>query len=85
MLRRIARASAVAAVGSATLVGLASGAHAADPATVKVTITDKGCPAKLTTKAGATTFVVTNKGKGGVRDGSLTLRVNAGRRAWVRA
>lgn len=68
MLRRIARASVVAAVGGATLVGLATGAQAADPKTVKVTIDDKGCPAKLATKAGATTFVVTNKGKGGVSE-----------------
>jgi iron uptake system component EfeO len=68
MLRRIARATVVTAVGSATLVGLASGAHAADPPKVKVTISDKGCPAKLSTKAGATTFVVTNKGKGGVTE-----------------
>jgi iron uptake system component EfeO len=68
MLRKIARATVIAAVGGATLVGLATGAQAADPRTVKVTITDKGCPAKLATKAGATTFVVTNKGKGGVTE-----------------
>ena len=68
MIRRIARATVVAAVGGATLVGLATGAQAADPRTVKVTISDKGCPAKLSTKAGPTTFVVTNKGTGGVSE-----------------
>lgn len=68
MLRKIARATVVTAVGGATLVGLAAGAHGADPKKVKVTIDDKGCPAKLATKAGATTFVVTNRGTGGVSE-----------------
>ena len=37
-------AGVVAAVGGATLVGLATATPAADPRTVKVTISDKGCP-----------------------------------------
>jgi iron uptake system component EfeO len=68
MIRRIARVALVAAIGGATLAGLAPGAQAADPRKVKVTIDDKGCPAKLGTKAGATTFIVTNKGSGGVSE-----------------
>ncbi len=35
---------------------------------MKVTLTDAGCPAKLKTPAGATTFKVTNKGNGAVSE-----------------
>ena len=42
--------------------------HVAKANTVKVTLTDDGCPAKLETPAGATTFTVTNKGDGAVSE-----------------
>jgi iron uptake system EfeUOB component EfeO/EfeM len=66
---RIGRVALTAAtLGCVATASLAGTAHAADPATVKVTIDDKGCPATLKAKAGATTFVVTNKGTGGVSE-----------------
>ncbi len=56
---RIGRAVTIAALSCTTVaIGLASPAAAAKPTTVKVTINDEGCPAKLTTKAGPTTFKV---------------------------
>ena len=65
MSRRIGRAVTIAALSCATVaVGLASPATAAKSTTVKVVIDDDGCPAKLSTKAGPTTFKVSNEGSG---------------------
>ena len=46
----------------------ASPATAAKSTTVKVVIDDDGCPAKLSTKAGPTTFKVSNEGSGDVSE-----------------
>jgi iron uptake system component EfeO len=62
MFRRIGVGAALVA---STLVVSALPAHAAKSKTVDVTIDDDGCPAKLTTKAGPTTFKVSNKGSSG--------------------
>src|SRR5262245_1839575 len=64
MLRRIGLVAAV--VAGTALLG-ASPALAKSQ-NVKVTIDDDGCPAKLTIKAGPTTFMVTNKGSGDVSE-----------------
>ena len=69
MFFRIARATTVVTLTTATMaVGFASGAHAAKATVVKVEINDDGCPAKLTTKAGANTFKVSNTGSGNVSE-----------------
>jgi iron uptake system component EfeO len=69
MFRRIVRATTAVTITTATLaVGLASGAGAAKPAVVKVEINDDGCPAKVSTKAGANTFKVSNTGSGDVSE-----------------
>jgi len=63
-------AASVVAAGSVVL-GTASAGAAVPNAkgnTVKVTLTDDGCPAKLKTPVGATTFKVTNKGNGAVTE-----------------
>jgi iron uptake system component EfeO len=53
--------------GSVVVGGLALPA-AAKSTTVKVEINDDGCPAKITTKAGPTTFKVSNTGSGDVSE-----------------
>jgi iron uptake system component EfeO len=58
----------VAALTSAVLVGGLAASAAAKRSTVKVEINDDGCPAKLTVKAGPTTFKVTNSGSGDVSE-----------------
>ncbi len=69
MSRRIGRAVIIAALSCTTVaVGLASPATAAKSTTVKVVIDDDGCPAKLSTKAGPTTFEVRNVGSGDVSE-----------------
>jgi iron uptake system component EfeO len=69
MPRRIGRAVTIAALSCTTVaVGLASPATAAKSTTVKVVIDDDGCPAKLSTKAGPTTFKVSNEGSGDVSE-----------------
>jgi len=68
MSRTMGRVAAVAVASTAVLVGAASAAWAAKAQTVKVTINDDGCPAKLSIKAGPTTFKVTNSGSGGVSE-----------------
>ena len=69
MSRRIGRAVTIAALSCTTVaVGLASPATAAKSTTVKVVIDDDGCPAKLSTKAGPTTFKVSNEGSGDVSE-----------------
>ncbi len=70
--RSAARVGVVAMVALALIVVPIVAAGAAVPRakanTVKVTLTDDGCPAKLETPAGATTFKVTNKGDGAVSE-----------------
>jgi iron uptake system component EfeO len=68
MFRTTGRALLVAALTSAVLVGGLAGSAAAKSASVKVEISDDGCPAKLTVKAGPTTFKVTNSGSGDVSE-----------------
>ena len=69
MISRIGRVAVSAAtVGCVLVAKLAGTAQAAGPRTVKVTIDDTGCPTSLTAKAGASTFVVTNTGTGGVTE-----------------
>ena len=66
---RIGRAITIAALSCTTVaIALASPAAAAKATTVKVVINDDGCPAKLSTKAGPTTFKVSNKGSGDVSE-----------------
>jgi iron uptake system component EfeO len=68
MFRTIGRALLGAAVSGGLLVaGLAVPAGATST-TVKVEINDDGCPAKITTKAGPTTFKVSNTGSGDVSE-----------------
>lgn len=69
MLFRIGRAVTVATLICTTVaIVLAAPATAAKANTVAVVINDDGCPAKLTTKAGPTTFKVSNKGSGDVSE-----------------
>ena len=68
MFRTTGRALLVAALSSAVLVAGLAGSAAAKSNTVKVDINDDGCPAKLTIKAGPTTFKVTNSGSGDVSE-----------------
>ena len=69
MSRRIGRAIAIAILSSTTVaIGLAAPAAAAKATDLKVVINDDGCPAKLTTKAGPTTFKVSNEGSGDVSE-----------------
>lgn len=68
MSRNPGRALLVAALTSTVLVTGLAGSAAAKSTTVKVEINDEGCPAKLTTKAGPTTFKVTNNGSGDVSE-----------------
>jgi iron uptake system component EfeO len=68
MFRTTGRALLGAALSAAVLtVGLAVPASAKST-TVKVDINDDGCPAKITTKAGPTTFKVSNSGSGDVSE-----------------
>ena len=62
------RGVTAATVGCLAVASLAGAAGAAGPRVVKVTIDDTGCPATLSAKAGPSTFVVTNKGTGGVTE-----------------
>jgi iron uptake system component EfeO len=63
------RAVAVGVSVSAAVAFTASGAGAAEKShTVKVTLTDAGCPAKLKVVAGPTTFKVTNDGADNVSE-----------------
>ena len=66
MLPRLARTGAITLLAATVVTAGATAAGAAVPRaksnSVKVTLTDAGCPAKLKTPAGATTFKVTNKG-----------------------
>ena len=72
MSARMRRAALALAVAAATVVATASSASATAPAkkanNVKVVLTDGGCPAKLTVKAGPTTFKVSNTGSGSVSE-----------------
>ena len=68
MFRTTGRVVLVAALTSAVLVGALAGVAAAKRANVKVEISDDGCPAKLTVKAGPTTFKVSNSGSGDVSE-----------------
>jgi iron uptake system component EfeO len=69
MSRRIGRAITIAALSCTTVaIGLAGPAAAAKATDVKVVINDDGCPAKLATKAGPTTFKVSNEGNGDVSE-----------------
>jgi iron uptake system EfeUOB component EfeO/EfeM len=68
MLRTAGRALLLAAVSSAVLAAALAGPAAAKSATVKIDLNDDGCPAKLTVKAGPTTFKVTNSGSGAVSE-----------------
>jgi iron uptake system component EfeO len=68
MIARIARAAAVAVTASIGLAVVAPAAGAAKSSTVKVTIDDEGCPPKLKTQAGPTTFKVSNEGSGDVSE-----------------
>jgi iron uptake system component EfeO len=68
MIRRTGRALVVAALTSAAVVAGFAGAAGAKSSTVKVDINDDGCPAKLSIKAGPTTFKVTNSGSGDVSE-----------------
>jgi iron uptake system component EfeO len=68
MFRTTGRALLGAAVsGAIVTAGLAAPAGAKST-TVKVEINDDGCPAKITTKAGPTTFKVSNTGSGDVSE-----------------
>jgi iron uptake system component EfeO len=72
VLPRPARLGAITLLAASVVAAGAVSAGAAVPGaksnTVKVTLTDDGCPAKLKTPAGATTFKVTNKGDGAVSE-----------------
>jgi iron uptake system component EfeO len=68
MFRTPRRALLVAALSSTALVAGFAGTAVAKSSTVKVDINDDGCPAKLTVKAGPTTFKVTNSGSGDVSE-----------------
>lgn len=71
MTGRFGRAATIVAVVggvAATALSLPGTAYAANQRTVKVTIDDTGCPATVKAKAGPTTFVVTNRGTGGVTE-----------------
>ena len=70
MLRTIGRAPLDRGPESAPTLAVGLGGTAAAPRrpTVKVEINDDGCPAKLTTKAGPTTFKVSNEGSGDVSE-----------------
>src|SRR5690349_19628860 len=68
MFRTTGRALLGAALTTAVLVGALAGSAAAKSTNVKVEISDDGCPAKLTVKAGPTTFKVTNSGSGDVSE-----------------
>ncbi len=68
MTARIGRAAACAVTVLAMLALVAPAAHAAKSSTVKVTIDDEGCPPTVKTKAGPTTFKVTNEGSGDVSE-----------------
>jgi len=62
---RIGRAAAALTLVAAGVAALAPSAGAAKSSTVKVTIDDDGCPAKLTATAGPNTFKVSNHGSSG--------------------
>ena len=69
MSRRMGRAMTIVILSSTTVaIGLAAPAAAAKATALKVVINDDGCPAKLTTKAGPTTFKVSNEGSGDVSE-----------------
>ena len=69
MSRTIGRAITIAALSCTTVaIGLVAPAAAAKATDVKVVINDEGCPAKLSTKAGPTTFKVSNEGNGDVSE-----------------
>jgi iron uptake system component EfeO len=68
MFRTTGRALLVAAVSGAVLAAALTDAAGAKSTTVKVEIDDDGCPAKITTKAGPSTFKVTNTGSGDVSE-----------------
>ena len=70
MFRRIGRVAAAIDGPERTMLvlGLAGPAAGAKTTDVKVVINDDGCPAKLTIKAGPTTFKVTNEGNGDVSE-----------------
>ena len=72
---RISRAAFTLTVVAATMVATVIPAGATVPAkkakdvkVVKVVLTDDGCPAKLTVKAGPNTFEVSNTGSGSVSE-----------------
>jgi iron uptake system component EfeO len=68
MFRTTGRALLGAAVSGAVLVVGLADPVVAKSNNVKVEISDDGCPAKLTIKAGANTFKVTNSGSGDVSE-----------------
>jgi iron uptake system component EfeO len=68
MFRTTGRVLLGAAVSGAVLAGGLAAPAAAKSTTVKVEINDDGCPAKLTVKAGPTTFKVSNTGSGDVSE-----------------
>jgi iron uptake system component EfeO len=57
--RPVAR-GVIAVVTGAVALGITAAPAAAKPTTVKVELTDAGCPKRLETKAGRTTFKVEN-------------------------
>jgi iron uptake system component EfeO len=68
MFRTTGRVLLGAAVSGSVLVGGLAVPAEAKSTTVKVEINDDGCPAKITTKAGPTTFKVSNTGSGDVSE-----------------